>query len=101
MWKLYGTKLINKKGEWHSNDDWRFVPEQTMFYIENISNDKVLSVATENNCETEVKEMSRDNKLKQLWKLEPPNEEGFFNVSEPKSLVSMSSDSFHITVRND
>ena len=87
MWKLCGTKLINKKGFhlWQSNDDWRFVPEGTMFLIQNIANDKVLSVTNENEWDSEVKEMSRDDKLKQLWKFEPPNEEGFFNILESLS----------------
>ena len=89
MWRLCGTKLINKKGFhlWQSNDDWRFVPEGTMFYIQNIANNEVLSVAAENDWENEVKEMPKDDRLyhKQLWKFELPNEEGFFNVVEPLS----------------
>ena len=46
LWKLDGTTLINKKGKWTSNDEWKFVPDTqwhngTMFYIENVSNNKV------------------------------------------------------------
>ena len=46
LWKLDGTTLINKKGKWTSNDEWKFVPDTkwhngTMFFIENVSNNKV------------------------------------------------------------
>ena len=38
--------MINKKGKWTSNAEWKFVPDTkwhngTMFYIENVSNNKV------------------------------------------------------------
>ena len=44
---------------------------------------KVLSVALEYDADTEVKEMVKGDKNyppNQLWKIETPNEEGFFNI---------------------
>ena len=74
--------MVNKKGISTLEGEWRLVPEGDMFCIENAENNKVLSLASNSEEETEVKEMFRDNKLRQLWKIGTPNEEGFFTITE-------------------
>ena len=56
-----------------------------MFCIENAENNKVLSLASDSEEETEVKEMFRSNKLRQLWKIGTPNKEGYFTITEALS----------------
>ena len=52
-----------------------------MFYIENHYKE-VLSLANDYDGDNRVKLKFKDSKLKQLWKIETPNEEGFFNITE-------------------
>ena len=86
MWKLDGTKLINQKGEWKSNVEWKFVPEDELYFIQNIEGNKVLSLASDKQEETCVTEMFMEPKrLKQLWQIATPNEDGFFMITEPSS----------------
>ena len=42
-------------------------------------------IASDSQEETEVKEMFRSYELRQLWKIGPPNEEGFFIITEASS----------------
>ena len=86
MWKLDGTKLINQKGEWKSNVEWKFVPEGELCFIQNIERSKVLSLVSDKEEETSVTEMFMEPKgLKQLWQIGTPNEDGFFTITEPLS----------------
>ena len=42
-------------------------------------------IASDSQEETEVKEMFRNNEFRQLWNIGPPNEEGFFIITEASS----------------
>ena len=85
LWKFDGTTLVNKKSTSTIKGEWKFVPEGETFCIENTENNKVLSLASDSGDDIEVKEMFRSNELRQLWKIGPPNEEGFFIITEASS----------------
>jgi len=86
LWKIDGTKLVNKKGITALEGECKVVPHGAMFYIENALNNKVLSTRRNSRLsesyQNKVKESIRDEKLRQLWKIGTPNEEGFFIITE-------------------
>ena len=66
LWKLDGGKLVNKKNNWRSNDDWNFRRnDDGTIYIENISKTIVLGTTEEDNV---IEEVFEENNLGQLWK---------------------------------
>ena len=73
--------LRNKANIWKSNDTWRFKPED-LVYIEDISNDQVLTITNENIVK---KEIMMQNDARQIWKKGEVDKEGYFTLSDRHS----------------
>ena len=73
--------LKNKANIWKSNDTWRFKPED-LVYIENISNDQVLTITNENIVK---KEIMMQNDATQIWKKGEVDKEGYFTLLDRHS----------------
>ena len=80
-WRLDGNFLRNKANIWKSNDTWRLKPED-LVYIEDISNDQVLTITNENIVK---KEIMMQNDARQIWKKGEVNKEGYFTLSDRHS----------------
>ncbi len=76
-----GDLLRNKANIWKSNDTWRFKPED-LVYIEDISNDQVLTITNENIVK---KEIMIQNDARQIWKKGQVDKEGYFTISDRHS----------------
>ena len=73
--------MRNKANIWKSNDTWRFKPED-LVYIEDISNDQVLTITNENIVK---KEIMMQNDARQIWKKGEVDKEGYFTISDRHS----------------
>ena len=73
--------LRNKANIWKSNDTWRFKPED-LVYIEDISNDQVLTITNENIVK---KEIMVQNDARQIWEKGEVDKEGYFTISDRHS----------------
>ena len=73
--------LRNKANIWKSNDTWRFKPED-LVYIEDISNDQVLTITNENIVK---KEIMMQNDARQIWKKSEVDKEGYFTLLDRHS----------------
>ena len=73
--------LRNKANIWKSNDTWRFKPED-LVYIEDISNDQVLTITNENIVK---KEIMMQNDARQIWEKGEVDKEGYFTISDRHS----------------
>ena len=80
-WRLDGNFLRNKANIWKSNDTWSLKPED-LVYIENISNDQVLTITNENIVK---KEIMMQNDARQIWKKGEVDKEGYFTLSDRHS----------------
>ena len=89
LWKINGTKLVNRAHVWNSNDIWSLKPrENDTFYIGNASKNKVLSV-----IEDGVELVQ--NGAGELWEKGATNKEGYFTLtksSSEKALTAISAD---------
>ena len=89
LWKINGTKLVNRAHVWNSNAIWCFKQiEDNAFYIENTSENKVLSVIDDN---VELVQ----NGAGELWEKGETNKEGYFTLtqsSSEKALTAISTD---------
>jgi len=104
LWKLEGTKFINKANDWKyifgeevDEDEWNFKPEGDLFYIENTTRDKVLAVTIDSkHKETHIRlsdmVIDRENAYGgyfttsgRLWKKGPTDEDGYFKITDPES----------------
>ena len=81
LWRLDGDLLRNKANNWKSNDAWRFKPED-LVYIEDISNDQVLTITNENIVK---KEIMMQNDARQIWEKGEVDKEGYFTMSDRHS----------------
>ena len=73
--------LRNKANIWKSNDTWRLKPED-LVYIEDISNDQVLTITNENIVK---KEIMMQNDARQIWEKGEVDKEGYFTLSDRHS----------------
>ena len=73
--------MRNKANIWKSNDTWRFKPED-LVYIEDISNDQVLTITNENIVK---KEIMMQNDARQIWEKGEVDKEGYFTISDRHS----------------
>ena len=82
LWKLDGTTLMNKNAVWQSPDEWDFITEGTLMYIEKTSEgNKVLG--TDGNMVTP--EVKKENEKGQLWNKGNENAEGYFTLENHES----------------
>ena len=95
LWKISGTKLINKANIWQSAPEWIFKTvekEGGKIYIEKTSINKVLSTPDNHRLSEEAFDTQN---AKQKWKKGPASGEGFFtleNISSQKFLTANSTD---------
>ena len=85
LWKLNGTKLLNRAELWQSDGEWNLKNSQTnelLVYIENETEGTVLTVA-EN--ETVVLRPINQGDQGKLWKMGQPDDEGYFRLFNPNS----------------
>ena len=82
---MKGTKLVNRAHVWNSNAIWVFKPmddnafyEDNVFYIENTSENKVLSVIDDN------VELAQ-NGAGELWEKGETNKDGYFTLTQLSS----------------
>ena len=87
MWKVTDNRLINKANEWQSTQKWNLKNIDEMFYMENMSTNKVLTIKNGNYVCEEIMDRNLSN---QLWKKGPTNNEGFFTLLSPNSNGFMS-----------
>ena len=87
MWKVTGNRLTNKANEWQSIQKWDLKANGDMFYIENMSTKKVLTIMNDNSVHDEILDQNLKN---QLWKKGPTNNEGYFTLVSPNSNGFMS-----------
>ena len=98
LWKISGTKLINKANIWHSEDEWKFKPvkkENGKIYIEKTSSNQDVKVLETTDNHILVEEAFDEQNAKQKWKKGPVSGEDFFtleNVSSQKFLTANSTD---------
>ena len=89
LWKLSGTKLVNRAHTWNSDDAWLLKSAGTNnYYIENMSNNKVLGVQ---NDQVDLVQAG----ARELWHKGEPNKEGYFTLtssSSEKALTAISAD---------
>jgi hypothetical protein len=76
-----GNLLRNKANVWKSNDTWRLKPED-LVYIEDFSNDQVLTITNENIVK---KEIMVQNDARQIWKKSEVDKEGYFTLLDRHS----------------
>ena len=90
---MKGAKLVNRAHVWNSNAIWCFKQiEDNAFYIENTSENKVLSVIDDN---VELVQ----NGAGELWEKGERNKEGYFTLtksSSEKTLTAISGDCLRI-----
>ena len=90
---MKGTKLVNRAHVWNSNAIWCFKPlEDNAFYIENTSENKVLSVIDDN------VELAQSD-AGELWEKGETNKDGYFTLtqsSSEKALTAVSGDCLRI-----
>ena len=91
MWKLDGTTLTNKGDLWKSADEWNLKPTGKLFYIENISKNKVLGVTKHAVNEDSMVQ----NDAGQMWKKGETNDEGYFTLINPRSKKVLTAISAH------
>ena len=78
LWKLNGSKLVNKTNLWQSDDDWNFRHNADgTIYIQNVSKNTVFGTTEDDNV---IEEICEENNLGQLWKKGKPTAEGFFTL---------------------
>ena len=82
MWKVTGNRLTNKGNEWQSTQKWNLKANGELFYLENISTNKVLTIVNDNSVHDEILNQNLPN---QLWKKGPTNNEGYFTLVSPDS----------------
>ena len=96
LWKVSGTKLINKANVWQSGHEWKLKPVEKKggkVYIENSSKDKVLATKNKHQLVEDAFDKQNDS---QKWKKGPANGEGFFtleNIMSQKFLTAPTSTS--------
>ena len=82
LWKLDGTKLINKAKVWKSTEDWKFINEGTKIYIGKTSHFDVLGMLWDDKVGPQAKDTDNDG---QLWIKGKENFEGYFTLENSKS----------------
>ena len=102
LWKLdlEDSKLTNKANVWQSVDIWKFeeTDDNTIFYIRNINQDKVLEVLDDDSVD--FVDFVKD-KADQLWK-KGDTMEGYFTLKNDKwskVLTAISEDKFEVKGR--
>ena len=88
--------MLKNKGLWMSDEEWNFKAKDEYFYIENMSNTKVLSAKSHGEV---ILEDFEEGKAEQLWKKGEPDAEGYFtlqNSGGPKVLTAMPESSLEI-----
>ena len=102
VWYLDGSTLKNKAANlWNSQDEWKFGKKGEMYYIENVTQKKVLGAT---NFGKVIEEGFEEDNLKpgQLWKkVDPigPTTEGHFlleNAESKKFMTAISNNSIEI-----
>merc|ERR1739842_21799 len=92
LWKLDGSRLLNKEGLWMSDEKWNFrTVRKNLIYIENINKTKVWGTT---NKRSVTLESFGEYKYEQRWKKGEPNDEGYFtleNYEVPKFMTAISS----------
>ena len=87
MWKLNGTKLVNKGELWKSYDNWTLkTTDDKTYYIENTSNKRILAIKDTDNTVISIKKY---NSTSQLWKkgfVNGTNCKEFFTLIHPHSV---------------
>jgi len=74
LWKVEDQKLVNKTGMYETDDIWTMIPEGRMAYIQNQTQNQVLT-----NDDGKV-EMTFD-RVSQLWDMGRPDDEGYFTLT--------------------
>ena len=86
-----GDTLKNKSGIWMSTDNWIFGAvdsAQRTVYIENTSNNTVLSISND-----DVKVVSHyENDTAQVWRKGSPDNEGYFTLSNHEKVLTAVAD---------
>ena len=87
LWKLSGTTLMNKAHIYPPCDKWKLRNKGEKVYIENSSQNKVLSVGKDDivNEESLIK---NDSKGKQTWTKGVANNEGYFTLTNSKKVMT-------------
>ena len=102
VWYLDGSTLENKAADlWKSQDEWKFGTKGEMYYIENVTKNKILGTT---NFGKVIEEDFEEDNLKpgQLWKkADPvgPATEGHFLLENPESkklMMAISNNSVEI-----
>ena len=47
MWKIDDKKLTDKSGIWNTDDEWEFIEDDSLFYVKNVTRNKVLTVVSD------------------------------------------------------
>ena len=92
MWKLSGTKLVNRAHTWNSDDTWLLKPAGTNYYIENESETKILGIQDD---QVDIVQAG----ARELWHKGEPNKEGYFTItssSSEKALTATSANCLEI-----
>ena len=97
LWKLDDdNKLINKADIWSSDDNFTITSNDSLYWIENISNKEKTVLGRVNRKNNVVKEEDFvEGKDGQLWKKGEPNDEDYFTLEgskSPKVMTAVSED---------
>ena len=91
LWKLNGTKLLNKANLWKSTDEWNLRAECSMVYVENISKNKFLGTFDD----VFHDETLLLNSVGQMWKKGIVTNEGYFTLLDTNSQKVLTASSSH------
>ena len=89
MWKIEGNKLTDKENQWNNTDEWRLIEEDTLFYIKNVTKNKVLTLI--NGGKVSLQSFTGRMKERQLWSKGKDDHHGFFHLQNADSTTFLTS----------